>query len=75
MRALPTLCRTIQKMFGGLSAQNSEVQVFMGGLKAGSKPRQNVPGVQKEWLKWSQQELRDVEQKKSVGVPMQPQCL
>ena len=57
--ALPTLCRTIQKMFGGLSAQNSEVQVFMGGLKAGSKPRQNVPGVQKEWLKWSQQELRD----------------
>ena len=38
--ALPTLCRTIQKMFGTLSAQNSEVQVFIGGLKAGSKPRQ-----------------------------------
>ena len=57
--ALPTLCRIIQEIFWGLSARNSEVQVFFGGLKAGSKPRQNVPGVQKEWLKWSQKELCD----------------
>ena len=63
--ALPTLCRTIQKMFRTLSAQNSDVQVFMGGLKAGSNPRQNVPGVQKEWLKWSQKELCDC--KKAFG--------
>ena len=63
--ALPTLCRTIQKMFRTLSAPNSDVQVFMGGLKAGSNPRQNVPGVQKEWLKWSQKELCDC--KKAFG--------
>ena len=63
--ALPTLCRTIQKMFRTLSAQNSDVQVFMGGLKAGSNPRQNVPGAHKEWLKWSQKELCDC--KKAFG--------
>ena len=63
--ALPTLCRTIQKIFRPLSARNSEAQVFMGGLKAGSNPNQNAPGVQKEWLKWSQKELGDC--KKAFG--------
>ena len=55
--ALPKLCSAIQEIFAALFARNSEVQVFIGGLKAGSNPRQNVPGVQKEWLKWSQKEL------------------
>ena len=55
--ALPKLCSAIQEIFAALSARNSEVQVFIGGLKAGIKPRQNVPGVQKEWLKWSQKEV------------------
>ena len=71
--ALPKLCSAIQDIFDDLSARNSEVQVFIGGLKAGSNPVEKAPGVQKEWLKWSQQELRD--ETKSVGVPMQPQCL
>ena len=57
--ALPKLCSAIQDIFDDLSARNSEVQVFIGGLKAGSNPVEKAPGVQKEWLKWSQQELRD----------------
>jgi hypothetical protein len=63
--ALPKLCSAIKEIFAALFARNSEVQVLIGGLKAGSNPRQNVPGVQKEWLKWSQKELCDC--KKAFG--------
>ena len=70
--ALPKLCSAIQEIFAALSARNSEVQVFIGGLKAGSNPRQNVPGVQKEWLKWSQKELCDSKKEMCRGANATP---
>ena len=70
--ALPKLCSAIKEIFAALFARNSEVQVLIGGLKAGSNPRQNVPGVQKEWLKWSQKELCDVKKEICRGASATP---